>query len=173
MAQEAARYNMSTGLKNSGSILSQVQDVIQFAVNEECAAMGECNVYQSFLRVKPVFHIEYTTTKSGPSMGPSLGFSSGEKSSGSTGGWASWFGGSKKGDKDKRAVDAAEEAQATEATQVDNGAIGRLCTPQNAPDLGPKFSTVIKIEALDGWVQFCDGRVSTTRIKTTDKGKWS
>jgi Glycoside-hydrolase family GH114 len=40
LAKEAARYNMSTGLKNSGAILPQVADVIQFGVNEECMAMS-------------------------------------------------------------------------------------------------------------------------------------
>lgn len=60
---------MSIGLKNSDSILPQVQDVVQFAVNEECAANNECSVYQAFLMSKPVFHIEYTTVKSGSSSG--------------------------------------------------------------------------------------------------------
>ncbi|KAF2673611.1 family 114 glycoside hydrolase, partial [Microthyrium microscopicum] len=57
MAAEARKYNMSIGLKNSVQILPKVQSVIQFAVNEECAANGECGGYKQFLGSKPVFHI--------------------------------------------------------------------------------------------------------------------
>jgi len=42
-------------------------------------------------------------------------------------------------------------------------ALAQHCTPKNAPDLGNKFSTVIKLWSLDGWVQFCDGNSATTK----------
>jgi glycosyl hydrolase family 114 len=182
MAKEAARYNMSTGLKNSDAILPQVQDVIQFAVNEECAAMGECNVYKNFLKSKPVFHIEYTKTKSAESAGSGgalgqgsrSGSSSGSKGNkGSSSGFGGLFGSGGKGGrqgKNNVVVPRAENAE-----NAESAAITKFCTPTNAPDLGPKFSTVIKIEALDGWVRFCDGRVVTTRISNFDdpKGKYA
>lgn len=62
MADEASRFNMSTGLKNAISILPAVHTFIQFAVNEECVKNDECAGYSSFLaKDKPVFHIEYTS----------------------------------------------------------------------------------------------------------------
>jgi len=188
MAKEAARYNMSTGLKNSGSILGQVQDVIQFAVNEECAAMNECTEYKTFLRSKPVFHIEYTKTKSagsaelapsggqaaqGGARGGGFGGNGGKANKGSGGGLGALFGfgGGKKNGKSNVVL----TPRAVELETAETAAFQKFCTPSNAPDLGPKFSTVIKIEALDGWVRFCDGRVVTTRISNFDfpKGKQS
>jgi endo-alpha-1,4-polygalactosaminidase (GH114 family) len=62
-AAAAASYGMSTGLKNAQEILPQVLDIVQFAVNEECAAdegQTACTEYNSLLAAgKPVFHIEY------------------------------------------------------------------------------------------------------------------
>ncbi|QDS69095.1 hypothetical protein FKW77_010172 [Venturia effusa] len=61
MADEAAKYGMSIGLKNSLSIIPKVKTFVQFAVNEECAKIKECNGYNEFLNVrKPIFHIEYS-----------------------------------------------------------------------------------------------------------------
>jgi hypothetical protein len=57
LAAEAAKYGMSTGLKNAQSILGSVQDVVQFAVNEECKTVTkDCDVYNDFVTAKPVFH---------------------------------------------------------------------------------------------------------------------
>lgn len=64
MADEAAKYGMSIGLKNSLTIVPKVKSFVQFAVNEECAKIKECAEYKEFLAVKkPIFHIEYTTTQ--------------------------------------------------------------------------------------------------------------
>jgi hypothetical protein len=61
IAAEAAKYGMSTGLKNAEEIISSVQDVVSFAVNEECVTVdGSCDAYASF--GKPVYHIEYPST---------------------------------------------------------------------------------------------------------------
>jgi hypothetical protein len=60
MATLARSYGMSTGIKNGMDILSSVQNDVQFAVNEECMANEECDVYNSFIASgKPVYHIEY------------------------------------------------------------------------------------------------------------------
>jgi hypothetical protein len=60
LAAEAAKYGMSTGLKNAQDILPSVKDIVQFAVNEECKAVtNDCYVYDEFLKEKPVFHVEY------------------------------------------------------------------------------------------------------------------
>lgn len=61
MADDAARYNMSMGLKNSLALIPKIQNYVQFAVNEECVKNKECGGYKNFLAMgKPVFHIEYT-----------------------------------------------------------------------------------------------------------------
>ncbi|KAF2429480.1 hypothetical protein EJ08DRAFT_635168 [Tothia fuscella] len=63
LAAEAAKYGMGMGLKNAQEILGSVRDVVQFAVNEECAANeGDCQSYQGF--GKPVYHIEYVNSRS-------------------------------------------------------------------------------------------------------------
>jgi hypothetical protein len=60
MASLARSYGMSTGIKNAMDILGAVQSDVQFAVNEECIANEECDVYDSFVGSgKPVYHIEY------------------------------------------------------------------------------------------------------------------
>lgn len=57
LAAEAAKYGMSTGLKNAQSIIASVADVVQFAVNEECKTVTkDCGVYNDFVTKKPVFH---------------------------------------------------------------------------------------------------------------------
>jgi hypothetical protein len=62
MQAEAAKYNMKIGLKNSLDIVNNLALVVDFAVNEQCAALGECRAYDQFLALnKPVFHIEYPT----------------------------------------------------------------------------------------------------------------
>ncbi|KAJ4287971.1 hypothetical protein N0V90_011986 [Kalmusia sp. IMI 367209] len=60
MAQEAAKYNMEIGLKNSLDIVDTLTSTVDFAVNEQCAQLSECDRYNAFLATgKPVFHIEY------------------------------------------------------------------------------------------------------------------
>jgi endo-alpha-1,4-polygalactosaminidase (GH114 family) len=60
MASTANAYGMAMGLKNAQDIIPSVQQYVQFAVNEECAANQECESYMPMLQAgKPVFHIEY------------------------------------------------------------------------------------------------------------------
>ncbi|KAF2707464.1 carbohydrate-binding module family 1 protein [Pleomassaria siparia CBS 279.74] len=62
LQKEAAKYGMKIGLKNSLDIIPTVSPYVDFAVNEQCAQLNECNVYDAFLASnKPVFHIEYPT----------------------------------------------------------------------------------------------------------------
>jgi hypothetical protein len=67
LSAEAARYGMSTGLKNAEELLDQAGPYVHFAVNEECASMADsegCAPYEPFLLAgKPVFHIEYVTQR--------------------------------------------------------------------------------------------------------------
>lgn len=51
---------MSIGLKNSMGILPYVENIVQFAVNEQCVEKKECSKYSKLLTKKPVFHVEYT-----------------------------------------------------------------------------------------------------------------
>jgi hypothetical protein len=59
LSAEAAKYSMAVGLKNAMGILKDVEPLIHFAVNEQCSQFNECSVYESFIKTKPVFHIEY------------------------------------------------------------------------------------------------------------------
>ncbi|KAE9978869.1 hypothetical protein EG327_007207 [Venturia inaequalis] len=64
LAGYAHSLGMGMGLKNVQTLLPRVMDVIQFAVNEECAlADGECDPYLDLIKAgKPVFHVEYAST---------------------------------------------------------------------------------------------------------------
>ncbi|KAK7211016.1 hypothetical protein V2G26_018194 [Clonostachys chloroleuca] len=60
LAPAASAAGLAIGLKNGGSIISSVLDVVQFEINEQCAENAECSTYLPFIRAgKPVFHIEY------------------------------------------------------------------------------------------------------------------
>jgi Glycoside-hydrolase family GH114 len=47
------------------AILPDVQNIVQFAVNEQCVEKKECSMYSEFLEEKPVFHVEYTDSNGG------------------------------------------------------------------------------------------------------------
>jgi hypothetical protein len=64
MSAEAAKYGISTGLKNAESILSRVEPYVQFAVNEQCHEYSGCDVYSGFVANKPVYNIEYSGSTS-------------------------------------------------------------------------------------------------------------
>ncbi|KAB5522857.1 endo alpha-1,4 polygalactosaminidase precursor [Coniochaeta sp. 2T2.1] len=59
MARVAHGLNIGIGLKNAFEILERVDDVVDFAVNEQCVETRECSKYDNFVQTKPVFHIEY------------------------------------------------------------------------------------------------------------------
>lgn len=60
LATEAASHNMSTGLKNAGSIIPAVLPYVAFSVNEQCIQYAECTTFSPFIaHGKPVFNIEY------------------------------------------------------------------------------------------------------------------
>jgi len=61
LAGAAHALNLSIGLKNGGSIVENVVDLMQWEVNEQCVQYNECNLYRPFIDAnKPVFQIEYT-----------------------------------------------------------------------------------------------------------------
>ncbi|KAL5345451.1 hypothetical protein ACLOAV_009824 [Pseudogymnoascus australis] len=68
LADATHARNMSFGLKNGAKILSQVLDLIQWNVVEECVQYDECGDYARVIDAgKPVFVIEYPTTEERPS----------------------------------------------------------------------------------------------------------
>jgi hypothetical protein len=72
LSQVAADNGMLMGLKNAQEVVGEVASMVQFAVNEECAASGDCSSYNSFVaQGKPVYHIEYPSGGGGD--GPSNG----------------------------------------------------------------------------------------------------
>jgi hypothetical protein len=75
MSAEAAKYGISTGLKNAESILDRVEPYVQFAVNEQCHQYSGCEVYSGFVANKPVYNIEYSGASSAPSVCNTPGFS--------------------------------------------------------------------------------------------------
>ncbi|KAF7543328.1 hypothetical protein G7Z17_g10825 [Cylindrodendrum hubeiense] len=60
LAQTAASYKMSMGMKNGADIVSKVVGLVDFAVVEQCVEYEECDSYQPYIKAgKPVFLIEY------------------------------------------------------------------------------------------------------------------
>jgi hypothetical protein len=57
LASAAGKYGMGNGLKNALEVMTRVESLVQFAVNEQCVSKRECDKYAKFK--KPVFHIEY------------------------------------------------------------------------------------------------------------------
>lgn len=142
LAAEAAKYGMSTGLKNAQSIIGSVADIIQFAVNEECKTVTkDCGVYDDFVAQKPVFHgsslpscplplllqlttsiVEYVSSHSGNTVSSNY-----------------------------------DGYQGMSSDQIK----AAYCLKDN-PTEATRFSTIIKTLALDGWVLYCDGKSATT-----------
>jgi hypothetical protein len=136
---------MSMGLKNSEEILQQVLPYIDFAVNEECASTSNsdgCYAYDPLIRAgKPVFHIEYANHRSARGGGSETVLSSTKS--------------------ELRGLDS-------------DGIQSLLCLKTTLPrkrvlalDTSSKFSTVIKVLGLDGWVMYCDGIEAATVTKPT------
>jgi uncharacterized protein (TIGR01370 family) len=60
LADAAHSRNLAIGLKNAGTIIPNVIDVVEFSVNEQCLEYGECDTFAAFIdQNKPVFHVEY------------------------------------------------------------------------------------------------------------------
>lgn len=56
----AASLGLQIGLKNTVALLPDLSNLVQFAVNEQCAQFQECEQYDAFIKSgKPVFNIEY------------------------------------------------------------------------------------------------------------------
>ncbi|RMZ02221.1 hypothetical protein D0860_07308 [Hortaea werneckii] len=65
LSNEARSYTLAIGLKNAGSIIPDVLDIMSFSVNEQCVQYSECETFAPFVQAgKPVFHIEYPNDES-------------------------------------------------------------------------------------------------------------
>jgi hypothetical protein len=137
---------MSMGMKNAESILPNVTDFIQFAVNEECTTYSTdedgCWQYGPFLRSgKPVFHFEYVNVDT------SLGYPRIQSV------YQNW-------------------ANLSSPEILDyycfRNNFGFPNLPE--PDVGALFSTAIKKLDLGGWVMYCDGSYAETPTAQTVGG---
>lgn len=60
LADEARARNLSVGLRNSVRLLEDLAPAFDFAVNEECVQLDECDLYESFTgNNKATFVVEY------------------------------------------------------------------------------------------------------------------
>lgn len=60
LAAVAHERGLMIGLKNAVELIPELEPAVDFAVNEQCLAYGECEYYLPFLQAgKPVLHVEY------------------------------------------------------------------------------------------------------------------
>jgi hypothetical protein len=138
LAEEAASLNLSIGLKNALEILDQVQDVIQFAVNEQAVSMEETDRYDAFLGGKyngtysgiqrPVFNVEYVEAYAGA-----------------------------KNQSKSMVANMVQEGKLT-----DPKLIGDLYS--SYCDQNRTLSTILKLQSLNGWRLDCDRKEHWTQI---------
>jgi len=140
IADEAARYGMSIGMKNAEQILRNVTDFIQFAVNEECTTYEEgCKQYIPFIQTgKPVFHFEYVTVDNSAgypnikSIYPNL-------------------------------------MKFNSRDILDYYCLRKNFDNPDfiSADVGVRFTTAVKLLDLAGWVMYCDGTWAETPVAQT------
>jgi len=131
MAAEAHQHGLSVGLKNAEGILPRISNMVEFAVNEQCATYSGCKAYEAFINSgKAVFHIEYADYKIKNGTQIELVAEAGESVGGMT----------------------SEQLHSLYCLQTSIG--NRRSVSQNT---GKKFSTVIKKMDLSSWVMYCDG----------------
>jgi hypothetical protein len=143
VSDEAKRYGMSMGMKNAESILPNVTDFIEFAVNEECTTYSTdedgCWQYEPFLKSgKPVFHFEYVNVDT------SLGYPRIQSV------YKDW-------------------ANLSSPEILDYYCFRNNFSFPHMPsaDVGALFSTAIKKLDLGGWVMYCDGTYAETPTAQT------
>lgn len=141
LAEEAASLNLSIGLKNSLAILDDVQDVIQFAVNEQAVSMEETDKYDKFLGGKyngtyggiqrPVFNVEYVEA----------------------------YAGSKNQSK-SLVASMVQEGKPTDRN-LTAGLLSSYCSQNRT------LSTITKLQSLNGWRLDCDRKEYWTPVNIT------
>lgn len=181
------------GLKNADEILPHVQDVLEFAVNEECMTYnGSCSQYEPFVnpkewyaRAKPVYHVEYVshtivngTNSTTNATAPTAPIPAHRKRQiGLLNPFAliadllkplfPMYGHS--------GIDAVVDADKViianenypNLTQFE---LRKELCGGNKPALGRRLNTIIKAMNLGGWVMYCDGEVVTTVTRPSNNG---
>lgn len=188
LAREAARYGISTGLKNAQVMLPNLTEVIQFAVNEECTMYDSkkdesCDIYEEFMkpkpnatttpipgrptrrvRGKPVFHIEYATfTFPNTTTNATKTTTTAPAAATTPAG---------RGGRQGRPNRPSEPQLALPEMTNDSDELKNYTTSKALMDhycaKGTKFeglfSTTIKIMNLDGQVVYCDGTYANTKM---------
>ncbi|KAH8705830.1 glycoside hydrolase family 114 protein, partial [Talaromyces proteolyticus] len=65
LAGKAHDAGLGFGLKNGPTMVDEVVDIAEWAINESCIEYDECDSFQPFIDSgKPVFHVEYTDSDS-------------------------------------------------------------------------------------------------------------
>jgi hypothetical protein len=65
IARLAHARGLAIGLKNDIDQVRRLEPDFDFAVNEQCVQYDECAPYAAFISAdKPVFHVEYSLTRS-------------------------------------------------------------------------------------------------------------
>lgn len=76
LADVAHARGLAMGLKNASALLPEVGSSIDFAVNEECIQLKECDAYAGLIGSgKAVFNVEYTGTLASVCAAKPAGFS--------------------------------------------------------------------------------------------------
>ena len=135
---------MSTGLKNAETILADVLDNVQFAVNEQCnTATKTCPLYEALLdKNKPVFHIEYVDSHTTDENGNVVLGSNDQALAGLSSDQI----------KAKLCLETISTKSGKDISAVDKS----------------KWSTMIKTLDLGGWIMYCDGSQYTTTVSSSD-----
>lgn len=181
------------GLKNADEILPHVQDVIEFAVNEECMTYnGSCSQYEPFVnpkewyaRAKPVYHVEYvshtivngtnSTTNTTELTAPTSAHR--KRQIGLLNPFALIAGLLKplfpsyrhSGIDPVFGADKVIIANENYPNLTQFELRKELCAG-NKPALGRRLNTIIKAMNLGGWVMYCDGEVVTTITRPSNNG---
>lgn len=136
IANESHRQRMAFGLKNAQDTLTQVMNITDFAVNEQCAQEEDgvqgCASYGNFTKLgRPVYHIEYTNYTTNPTT-----------------------------------LELNLCSSSPALSNLTSDAIrDQLCLKGYENTIGKGFSTVIKNMGLDEWVLYCDGKWSKSLVE--------
>ncbi|TID22952.1 Acid phosphatase [Venturia nashicola] len=137
IATESHKKRMAFGLKNAQDTLTQVMDMTDFAVNEQCAqeeaGVQGCASYGNFTKLgRPVYHIEYTNYTTNP-----------------------------------QTLELNLCSSTPSLSNLTSDAIrDQLCLKGYENTIGKGFSTVIKNMGLDEWVLYCDGRWMKSHVES-------
>jgi len=144
LSRYARRHGMSMGLKNALEILPNVERDVAFAVNEECVSDPDdgCEPYARFIRSDFRSRGKPVFHIEYVSRIATVG---------------------------RRLEYPGKSSISTKFTNATSDAIRDYYCLRYQSRLGQKFSTVIKVLSLDGWVLMCDGSEFQTRGRNLEE----